>query len=178
MIRETAPDARLVVDANEAWTPREAVTKSKQLAAFDLAFIEQPVPADDFQGMKFVSDRSPIPIALDESCLTAADVPPLADRCDIVSLKLMKCGGLREALRIIHTARAHGLEVMCGCLTSTNAAIAPACHLTPLLDYADLDGAALLEAGSDPYDGVPITDGRIDIASLERPGTGARPATE
>ncbi|RQG98825.1 dipeptide epimerase [Natrarchaeobius oligotrophus] len=170
-IRSVAPDASLYVDANEAWTPREAVETIDRLAAFDLAFVEQPVPADDPEGLRFVYERSPVPIAADESCLTLSDVPAVADRCDVANLKLMKCGGLREVRRMIHAARAHGLEVMLGCMTESNASIAAACHLAPLLDYADLDGSLLL--ADDPYDGVPMPDGRIDLESLDRPGTGA-----
>ena len=170
-VRSVAPDARLFVDANEAWTPREAVRTIDRLAEFDPAFVEQPVPADDPEGLRFVYERSPLPIAADESCVTLADVPRIADRCDIANLKLMKCGGLLEARRLIDAARAHGLEVLCGCMTESNASIAAACHLAPLLDYADLDGSLLLD--DDPADGVPMPDGRIDLAGLERPGTGA-----
>ncbi|OLZ41739.1 dipeptide epimerase [Natrinema saccharevitans] len=170
-IRSVAPDVRLFVDANEAWTPREAVRKIDRLAEFDPAFVEQPVAAEDPEGLRFVSERSALPIAADESCRTLADIPRIADRCDIANLKLMKCGGLREARRLISAARAHGLEVMCGCMTESNASIAAACHLAPLLDYADLDGSLLL--ADDPVDGVPLTDGRIDLAALERSGTGA-----
>ncbi len=170
-IRSAAPDVRLFVDANEAWRPREAVRKIGRLAEFDVEFVEQPVPADDPEGLEFVSERSALPIAADESCVTLADVPAVADRCDIVNLKLMKCGGLQAARRIISTARAHGLEVMCGCMTESNASIAAACHLAPLLDYADLDGSLLL--ADDPADGVSMPDGRIDLAGLDRPGTGA-----
>ncbi|RZH66426.1 dipeptide epimerase [Natrinema altunense] len=170
-IRSVAPDVRLFVDANEAWTPREAVAKIDRLAEFDLMFVEQPVPAEDPEGLRFVSERSALPIAADESCITLADIPRIADRCDIANLKLMKCGGLREARRMISAARAHGLEVMCGCMTESNASIAAACHLAPLLDYADLDGSLLL--ADDPADGVPMPDGRIDLGGLERPGTGA-----
>ncbi|ELY58983.1 dipeptide epimerase [Natronolimnohabitans innermongolicus] len=172
-IRAVAPasDVRLFVDANEAWTPNEAVSKIERLAEYDLAFVEQPVPAENPEGLRYVYERSPLPIAADESCVTLADIPRIADRCDIANLKLMKCGGLREAKRMIHAARAHGLEVMCGCMTESNASIAAACHLAPLLDYADLDGSLLLAA--DPYDGVPMPGGRIDLAGLERPGTGA-----
>ncbi|AGB32888.1 Mandelate racemase/muconate lactonizing protein [Natrinema pellirubrum DSM 15624] len=170
-IRSVAPDVRLFVDANEAWTPREAVRKIDRLAEFDLAFVEQPVAAEDPEGLQFVSERSALPIAADESCRTLADIPRIADRCDIANLKLMKCGGLREARRLISAARAHGLEVMCGCMNESNASIAAACHLAPLLDYADLDGSLLL--ADDPVDGVPLADGRIDLAALERSGTGA-----
>ncbi|NGM68601.1 dipeptide epimerase [Natronolimnobius sp. AArcel1] len=172
MIRDVAPDVRLYADANEAWTPREAVSRIDRLAAYDLEFIEQPVPADDPAGLQFVYERSVLPIAVDESCSTLPDIPRVADRCDIVNLKLMKCGGLREAVRMIHTARAHGLEVMCGCMTESHASIAAACHLAPMLDYADLDGPLLL--ADDPYAGVAMPSGRIDLASLERAGTGAR----
>ncbi|SEW02333.1 dipeptide epimerase [Natrinema salifodinae] len=170
-IRSAAPDVDLFVDANEAWSPRDAVDKIDRLAEFDLEFVEQPVPAENPEGLKFVSERSALPIAADESCVTLADIPRIADRCDIANLKLMKCGGLREARRMISAARAHGLEVMCGCMTESNASIAAACHLAPLLDYADLDGSLLLAA--DPADGVPMPNGRIDLVGLDRPGTGA-----
>jgi L-alanine-DL-glutamate epimerase-like enolase superfamily enzyme len=172
-VRDAAPDATLRVDANEGWTPREAVRKCELLAEYDVEFVEQPVPAEDPEGLKFVYERSPLPIAADESCVTLEDVPAVADRVDIVNLKLMKCGSLREATRMAHTARAHGLEVMLGCMIETNAAIAAACHLAPLLDYADLDGSLLL--ADDEYDGVDLTDGEIRLADLDRSGTGATP---
>lgn len=170
-VREAAPNARLFVDANEAWTPKEAVERIDRLAPYGLEFVEQPVPAENPEDLKYVYERSRLPIAADESCLVSADVPKIADRCDIVNLKLAKCGGLREAIRLIHTARAHGLEVLCGCMTESNASLAAAAHLAPLLDYADLDGSLLL--AEDPYDGVAMPGGKIDLAGLERPGTGA-----
>jgi len=167
-VREAAPDARIRVDANEAWTPREAVTNSEWLGEFDVEFLEQPVPAENPEGLGFVYDHAAIPIAADESVIDASDVVAVADRCDVVNLKLMKCGGLKRA---IHTARAHGLEVMLGCMIETNAAIAAGCQLAPLLDYADLDGSLLLD--SDPFDGVPLPEGRIDLTGIDRDGTGA-----
>ncbi len=170
-VREAAPDARIRVDANEAWTPREAVAKSEWLAGFGVEFLEQPVPAGNAEGERFVYDHAAVPIAADESVIDASDVPAVANRCDIVNLKLMKCGGLRAAKRAIHTARAHGLEVMLGCMIETNAAIAAGCQLAPLLDYADLDGSLLLD--EDPFDGVPLPDGEIDLAAADRNGTGA-----
>ncbi|MCU4972509.1 dipeptide epimerase [Halobacteria archaeon AArc-m2/3/4] len=175
-IRDVAPGVRLFVDANEAWSPREAVRKIERLECHGVAFVEQPVPAADREGLRFVYERSSLPIAADESCVTLADVPQVADRCDIANLKLMKCGGLREAKRMIHAARAHGLEVMCGCMTESNASIAAACHLSPLLDYVDLDGSLLL--ADDPFEGVPMPGGRIDLEGIERPGTGAGPVLE
>lgn len=171
-VREAAPEARIRVDANEAWTPKEAVRKATWLADADVEFVEQPVAASDSTGASYVAEHAPLPVAVDESIEVATDVPEVADQADIVVLKLMKCGGLREARRIIHTARAHGLEVMCGCMVESNAAIAAACHLAPELDYADLDGSLLLDA--DPYEGVPMPGGTIDLTAVDRPGTGAR----
>ncbi|MGM0604066.1 MAG: dipeptide epimerase [Halobacteriota archaeon] len=172
-VREAAPEATLRVDANEAWTPRETIEMSHVLAEYDVEFIEQPVPAADPAGLRFAYERSALPIAADESCVRLADIPRIADRADIANLKLMKCGGLYEAQRMIHAARAHGLEVMLGCMIESNAAIAAACHLAPLLDYADLDGALLL--ADDEYDGVPMPEGRIALEAIDRPGTGAVP---
>lgn len=171
-VREHAPDATIRVDANEAWTPPEAARKIRMLADYDVEFVEQPLPAAHHDGLKHVYDRSALPIALDESCVTLADVPRIADRADIANLKLMKCGGLREARRMVHAARAHGLEVMLGCMIESNASIAAAAHLAPLLDYADLDGSLLL--ADDPYNGVDLPEGQVDLEVRDRAGTGAR----
>lgn len=168
-VREAAPDARVRVDANCAWSPGEAIENSEWLAAYGVEFLEQPVPADDVDGLARVTSEGHVPVAADESCVTAADVPTVADAVDIVVVKLMKCGGLRAAEHQILAAKAHGLEVMLGCMTESNASIAGACQLAPLVEYADLDGALLLAA--DVYDGVPMPDGRIDLAAVEV-GTG------
>lgn len=171
-VREHAPDATIRVDANEAWTPPEAVRKIQWLADYDVEFVEQPLPADHHEGLRYVYERSALPLALDESCVTLADVPHVADRADIANLKLMKCGGLRETRRMIHAARAHGLEVMLGCMIESNASIAAAAHLAPLLDYADLDGSLLL--AEDPYAGVALPGGWVELEDTSRAGTGAR----
>ncbi len=170
-VREAVPDARIRVDANEAWTPREAVTKAAWLADHGVEFVEQPVSADDPAGLAFVYDRAPLPIAADESCRTLADVPALADRADVLNLKLTKCGGVREARRMVAAARAQGLEVMLGCMVTSAASIAAACHLAPLVDYVDLDGALLLADDADPYEGLDLSNGRIDLRE-SGPGTG------
>jgi len=172
-VREATPDATIRVDANEAWAPGEAVEVIEDLAAFGVEFVEQPLPADDPEGLARVQAESPVPIAVDESCLVATDVPAVADRADIVVVKLMKCGGLREAIRTVHAARAHGLEVMLSCMVESNASLAAAAHLAPMADYADLDGSLLL--ADDPYAGVPMPGGEIDLDALDRPGTGASP---
>ncbi|GGM56286.1 L-alanine-DL-glutamate epimerase-like enolase superfamily enzyme [Halarchaeum rubridurum] len=171
-VREAAPDATLRVDANEAWTPREAVANTAWLADHGVEFVEQPVPAENPDGMRFVREHGALPVAADESCVTLADVSEVAEIADIANVKLMKCGGPSEARRLIHAARAGGLDVMLGCMVSTNAAIAAAAHLAPLVDYADLDGSLLL--ADDPYEGVPMPEGRIALDAVERPGTGAR----
>ncbi len=171
-VRSAAPEATIRVDANEAWTPRQAVAMIRVLADYDVEFVEQPLPAEQYDALKFVYDRSVLPIALDESCVTLTDIPRIADRADIANLKLMKCSTLQEAHRMIHAARAHGLEVMLGCMIESNVSIAAAAHLAPLLDYADLDGSLLLE--DDPYEGVDLTGGYIDLKNADRAGTGAR----
>ncbi|MEF8856243.1 MAG: dipeptide epimerase [Haloplanus sp.] len=172
-VRNAAPDARIRVDANTAWTPDEAIDHLDWLAAHGVEFVEQPVGAENFEGLARVRDASPIPIAADESCVTARDVPAVADAVDIVVVKLMKCGGLRAAARQIAAAHAHGLDVMLGCMVESAASIAGACHLSPLVEYADLDGSLLL--ADDAYAGVPMPDGQIDLAGAAGPGTGVRP---
>ncbi|WP_435062555.1 dipeptide epimerase [Halobaculum sp. EA56] len=172
-VREEAPEATLRVDANEAWTARETARKSEWLADLGVEFIEQPLPAENPAGLKDAYERSVLPIAADESCVTLADIPRIADRCDVANLKLMKCGGLLEAKRMVHAARAHGLEVMLGCMVESNAAIAAGCQLAPLLDYADLDGSLLLAEDADPFEGVPMPGGEIDLEGIDRAGTGA-----
>ncbi len=171
-VRKAVPDATIRVDANEAWTAKEAVEKCRALESYDVEFVEQPVAAEHPGALRYVYERSPLPIAADESCRVPEDVPSIADRCDIANLKLMKTGGLTPAIELINTARANGLDVMCGCMIETNVAISGAAHLLPLLDYADLDGSLLLD--SDPYAGVPVSGGRFDLERVER-GTGARP---
>jgi L-alanine-DL-glutamate epimerase-like enolase superfamily enzyme len=168
-VREGAPEATLRVDANEAWTPKEAVEKSRWLADAGVEFVEQPVPATDPEGLRYVYEHSPLPIAVDESCVDASDVPQVADRADVVVCKLMKCGGVQAARDLFAAARARGLETMLGCMVESNAAIAAGAHLAPLCDHVDLDGSLLLAA--DPYDGPVREGGTIEYG--ERAGTGA-----
>ncbi len=172
-VREAAPDRRLRVDANAAWSAPEALSKIRLLADHGVEFVEQPLPPEDREGLRRIYRRSPLPVILDESCRTPSDVPGLAGLADGVNVKLAKCGGPREALRAIHAARACGLRVMMGCMLETTLGIAPAAHLAPLLDYADLDGAALL--GDDPFEGPGIgEDGRVRLS--DEPGLGVERA--
>ena len=170
-VRGAAPDATIRVDANEAWRPGEAIVKSEWLADLGVEFVEQPVPAEDPAGLKRVHERGALPVAADESCVALPDVPAVADRAAIVNLKLMKCGGVREAIRMVHAARAQGLEVMLGCMVESTASIAAACHLAPLVDYVDLDGALLL--AEDACEGPTYAGGSLAVP--DRPGTGVRP---
>jgi L-Ala-D/L-Glu epimerase / N-acetyl-D-glutamate racemase len=169
-IRAAAPDKILRVDANAAWTPKHALHMIDVLLDYDVEFVEQPVAAHDVEGLRFVRERSPLPIIADESCLVATDVPRLAGAVDGINIKLAKCGGLREALRLVAAARAHDMSVMAGCMVETSLGITAAAHLAPLLDYADLDGAALL--ADDPFDGASIEHGAITMP--DRPGLGVR----
>ena len=172
VIREEAPDKTLRVDANAAWTPKLAVQTIERLVDYDIEFVEQPLPPQDVEGLRFVRERSPLPIIADESCLVASDIPRLAGAVDGINIKLSKCGGLREAQRMVATARAHGMLVMMGCMIETSLGISAAAHLSPLLDYADLDGAALL--ADDPYRGASIEGGHISIPT--GPGLGVEQA--
>ncbi len=169
-VRDAAPGATLRVDANEGWTADEAVEKGRWLADAGVELLEQPVPADDVAALRGVTEATPVPVCADEACVDAADVPRVAGACDVVTVKLSKCGGLRPALAQVHAARAHGLDAMLGCMVESNASIAAACHLAPLVAYADLDGALLL--AEDPCEGVPVTEGRMELAAVDA-GTGA-----
>jgi len=169
-VRVAAPDKILRVDANAAWTPKHALHMIDILLDYDVEFVEQPVAAHDIDGLRFVRERSPLPIIADESCLVATDVPKLAGAVDGINLKLAKCGGLREAMKIIATARAHDMTVMIGCMVETSLGITAAAHLAPLLDHADLDGAALL--ARDPFGGATIAGGVVALPHA--PGLGVR----
>ena len=167
-VREAAPDKLLRVDANAAWTPKHALRMIEICRDAGVEFVEQPLPPQDRDGLRFVRDRSPLPIVADESCVTAADIPGLVGAVDGINIKLSKCGGLREALRMIAVARTHGMLVMCGCMIETTLGIAAAAHFAPLLDAADLDGAALLT--DDPFTGPGIAGGTVSLG--DAPGLG------
>jgi L-alanine-DL-glutamate epimerase-like enolase superfamily enzyme len=168
IVREEAPHATLRVDANAAWTTKHALSMLEVLTRYGIDMLEQPLPPHDLAGLKFVRERSPIDVVADESCIVAADIPKLAGVVDGINIKLAKCGSLREALRMIATARAHGMRVMCGCMVESTLSIAAAAHFASLLDDADLDGAALL--ANDPFVGPEMRNGAIVLS--DRPGLG------
>jgi L-alanine-DL-glutamate epimerase-like enolase superfamily enzyme len=161
----------LRVDANEGWKDKEtAVRKIEWLASKGVELVEQPMPAAMLEEAAWVRARAPIPVFADEACLRASSIPGLAGAYHGVNVKLDKAGGLRESLRMIHTARACGLKVMLGCMISSSASTTAAAHLSPLVDFADLDGHLLV--ANDPWEGVAVRDGRLMLP--DRPGLGLR----
>jgi L-alanine-DL-glutamate epimerase-like enolase superfamily enzyme len=157
-VRDTT-DRPLRVDANEGWTLEEALARLEWLARLGVEFVEQPLPADRIADTRELRRRSPLPFYADESVHRAEDIPKLAGAFDGINVKLMKCGGLAEAMRMIAVARAHGLKVMLGCMIESSLAITAAAHLSPLVDTADLDGNLLLD--QDPFVGATVVNGRI-----------------
>jgi L-alanine-DL-glutamate epimerase-like enolase superfamily enzyme len=168
-IRE-ATDKEIRVDANCGWTVKGAIRMLAVLDEFGVTVLEQPLPPEDLDGLAVITAQSDIPVIADESCKTVADIPPLVGKVDGINIKLAKCGGLREALRMIAVARAHGLMVMVGCMIESSLGITAAAHFTPLVDIVDLDGAALL--ANDPFVGAHIDGGQVTLPST--PGLGVR----
>ena len=166
-------DRPVRVDANEGWTLEEARERLEWLAGMGVELVEQPLPADRLEEARELRRLSPLPIVADESAHRAADVPRLAGAFDGINIKLMKCGGLREALRMIRAARAHGMKVMLGCMIESSLAITAAAHLAPLADWADLDGNLLVT--NDPFVGAVVQGGRL--VPPEGPGLGVVPAS-
>ena len=165
-----ATDKEIRVDANCGWTVKSAIRMLSVLDEFGVTVLEQPLPPQDLDGLAAVTAQADIPVIADESCLTAIDIPPLVGKVDGINIKLAKCGGLREALRMIAVARAHGLMVMVGCMIESSLGITAAAHFTPLVDIVDLDGAALL--ADDPFVGAGIEGGQVTLPS--GPGLGVR----
>lgn len=172
-VRDAAPGKRLFVDANAAWSAERAVRMIEVLAESGVELVEQPLARDDVDGHAWVRERSPLPIIADESCATAADIPGLVGAVDGINIKLAKCGSLREAMRMVHVARAHQLSVMAGCMIESSLGISAIAQIAPLLDYADLDGAALL--ADDPFSGVRMVAGELRFP--DDPGLGSAPVS-
>jgi L-alanine-DL-glutamate epimerase-like enolase superfamily enzyme len=163
----------LRVDANEGWTtPEEAVRKINWLEKQGVEFIEQPLPAHMLAEQKWVRSKVHIPVIADEACQHAADIPKLRDAYDGVNIKLDKSGGMLEAYRMIQIAKALGMKTMLGCMVSSSCSVTAAAHLSPLVDFADLDGNLLI--ANDPYHGVRVEQGKLVLPI--RPGLGLIPA--
>lgn len=147
-IRAAVPDARIVVDANEAWRPDTLNEYSTVMAAHGVEMIEQPLPADDDRAL--AEAPRPVPVCADESCHVAADVGALRDRYDMVNIKLDKTGGLTEAIALVRAAEQNKLGIMVGCMIGTSLGMAPAALLAPYASVVDLDGPLLLQRDRTP----------------------------
>jgi L-alanine-DL-glutamate epimerase-like enolase superfamily enzyme len=151
------PAAKFSVDANGGWSLEDAITMSHWLAEQGITYIEQPLPRGQEADLPVLYRQSPLPLFVDESCFTSQDIPLLADRVHGINIKLMKSGGLTEALRMIHTAKACGLQIMFGCYSDTTLSNTAAAHLAPFADHLDLDSH--LNLRDDPFIGASIQDG-------------------
>jgi L-alanine-DL-glutamate epimerase-like enolase superfamily enzyme len=168
-----ATNAKLTVDANAGWSREQAQWIIPRLLDYGLELVEQPLPTGDIEGLRELkqflkAQKIDIPIFADENVKTAKDVAAHAGAVDGVVIKLMKSGGIREALRAVHTARALGMKTMIGCMVETSVGVSAAVHISPLFDYADLDGPLLIR--NDPFSGVQYEGSRLLIP--ERPGIG------
>ncbi len=162
----------LRVDANEGWKDKEeAVRKINWLEKQGVEFIEQPMPADMIEETRWVRSRVHIPVIADEACRHASDIPKLRDAFDGVNVKLDKAGGVLAAYRMIEVAKAMGMKTMLGCMVSSSVSVTAAAHLSPLVDYADLDGNLLI--ANDPFHGVRVEKGKLILPN--RPGLGLTP---
>jgi L-alanine-DL-glutamate epimerase-like enolase superfamily enzyme len=166
-VRGVTGELPLQVDVNEAWSLDEALESLPALAALGVEYCEQPLPAGDPGGPE-LKERSPLPIYVDEDCHTLADVAACAERAHGVNVKLAKSGGIREAMRMVHAARALGLGCMLGCMIESGLGISAGAQVASLFDHVDLDGNLLL--AHDPWPGVPFVDG-VQLPP-EEPGLG------
>jgi L-alanine-DL-glutamate epimerase-like enolase superfamily enzyme len=162
-------DVPLQVDVNEYWSLEEALESIPQLAELGVQYVEQPLPAGDEAGAE-LKRRSELPVYVDEDCHTLGDVARCAERAHGVNLKLAKSGGIREAVKMAHAARALGLGVMLGCMVESGLGISAGAQIASLCDHVDLDGNILL--AHDPWPGVELVDG-VQLPS-EAPGLGVK----
>lgn len=158
------------VDANEGWDLEAAIENTRELFRRRVEFCEQPLPHGDAEGLRQLKRVSSLPIVLDESIVDPEDVAACRDQGHGINIKLVKCGGITRALALIEAARACEMSVMIGCMIETSLGVTAAAHVSPLCDYADLDGNLLL--ASDPFEGVRVAEGRLVLPN--EPGLGVR----
>ena len=169
-IREVT-DLPLAVDANQGWKDRQkALDEIAWLAEQGVVMVEQPMPKERLDDIAWITERSPVPIFADESIQRLHDIPFVKGAFSGINIKLMKCTGLLEARKMLTYARAEGLKVMVGCMTETSCACTAAAHLSPAVDFADLDGNLLIS--NDLYEGVTVRNGRLMLP--DRPGLGLK----
>ena len=158
-VKEAAPHVQLTVDANGGWSLDDAIRMCHWLAEQGIKYVEQPLAIGKEESLSVLSEKSPLPIFVDESCFTSSDVFPLANWVNGINIKIMKTGGLTEAMRTIHTAKACRLQVMLGCYSDSTLANTAMAHLSPLADYLDLDSH--LNLRDDPFTGATMQAGRL-----------------
>jgi L-Ala-D/L-Glu epimerase len=162
-------DKPLTGDVNQGWKEKEkALEMLHWLKERNVVMIEQPLPKEQIDDLAWLTERSPIPIIGDEGVQRLADIKKAAGVYHGINIKLMKCTGMREAHKMLALARSLGMKVMIGCMTETSCAISAASHLSPMADWADLDGALLIK--NDVFDGTKIINGKISLT--DRPGIG------
>ncbi|HTL53710.1 MAG TPA: dipeptide epimerase [Planctomycetota bacterium] len=169
-LRKAAPKKVMRVDANCGWDLKTAVTTIRKLEKYDVEYVEQPLPARKLAQMTVLKRKVGLPLVADESCQTVADIPNLRAGFDGINIKLTKCGGLREAMRMIHTARACSLKIMIGCMIESSILTTAAAQLGPLVDWLDVDGNLLIT--NDPARGVGCKRGQLTLPTA--PGLGVR----
>jgi len=162
-------DAKFRVDANCAWTVEQTISFAPELKNLGVEFIEQPLAADDIEGMQKVFTDCVLPVIADESCIVEDDVVKCEGLFHGINIKLTKCGGLTPALRMISAAKKLGMKTMVGCMTESSVGISAIAHLLPLLDYVDMDGSLLIS--NDPATGITYDFGKVIYADSN--GTGA-----
>lgn len=159
----------LCVDVNQGWTDRQmALDMVYWLKEQGVEFVEQPMPVSALDDHAWLTERSPLPIMADEAVQTLGDVIPLKGAYSGINIKLMKCGGMRQAHKMMTLAKSQGMEIMIGCMTETSCAVSAAAQLSPLARWADLDGNLLIK--NDIFEGIKIVDGKVTLP--DRPGIG------
>lgn len=165
-------DTPICVDVNQGWKDRSfALDMIHWLAERRCIFVEQPLPKEQVDDLAWLTQRSPLPIVGDEGVQRLADLPKAHGVYSGINIKLMKCTGMREAHKMLEVARSLGMKVMIGCMTETSCAISAASQLSPMVDWADLDGALLIR--NDAFEGTTVVDGKVTLGNL--PGIGVRP---
>lgn len=167
-ILKNIKNKEIYIDANEGWGREEAAKKMEILKEIGVVFIEQPLKKDDIEGIKWLKDRINLKIFTDENVKTSQDIDIIADIYDGINIKLMKCGGLSEALKMVKIAKSNNIEIMLGCMIESSVSITAAAHFSPFVDFADLDGNLLIS--NDPFTGVSVKNGKLLLPNM--PGLG------
>ncbi len=162
-------DVPLYVDVNQGWKDKnQALEMVHWLSEKNIQFVEQPMPKEQKDDIAWLTANSPLPILADEALQTVDDLLPMKGIYSGINVKLMKCGGMNAAYKMITMARQMGMKILIGCMTETSCAVSAAAQLSPLVDWADLDGNLLI--GNDIYEGMTIVDGKVTLP--DRPGIG------